>query len=254
VPNPYPAQRSCFLKPTGAPGGRLDVQTSTGSAANAVAEHFARLFYAHVTGPVFPCTLGRAAYKNLAFRVSVFNDLTDSADLDALCHDLWEFVQVRKTLAPHKAGVYSTYAALFVTPPTNTELEFEDLLWPALQHVHDADVDPWDSTTESDPADPRFSFSFAGCSFFLVGLHPTSSRKSRQFPAAVLTFNAHDQFEDLRRNNRFDAAQKAIRARDTLIQGDINPSLTTYGQDSEAKQYSGRLVPQTWVCPFKPKP
>lgn len=69
----------------------------------------------------------------------------------------------------------------------------------------------------------------------------------------TLVFNSHDQFDALRRDGKFEQTQLTIRKNDRLLQGDFNPSLSNYGDDSEAKQYSGRLVEPDWKCPFRAK-
>lgn len=46
--------------------------------------------------------------------------------------------------------------------------------------------------------------------------------------------------------------QEVIRARETLLQGDINPVLRDFGSESEARQYSGRNVEASWKAPFAP--
>jgi FPC/CPF motif-containing protein YcgG len=45
--------------------------------------------------------------------------------------------------------------------------------------------------------------------------------------------------------------QETIRARDLELQGSINPMLSDFGVDSEARQYSGRAVEENWQAPFK---
>jgi len=47
--------------------------------------------------------------------------------------------------------------------------------------------------------------------------------------------------------------QKVIRDKERALQGDINPALHEHGQDSEARQYSGRLVEASWTPPFHPR-
>jgi FPC/CPF motif-containing protein YcgG len=73
---------------------------------------------------------------------------------------------------------------------------------------------------------------------------------TRRLAFPTLVFNAHEQFEDLRRSGRFPAVQQTIRKRDTKLQGSPNPALAEYGRESEARQYAGRLVSQDWQCPF----
>jgi FPC/CPF motif-containing protein YcgG len=44
--------------------------------------------------------------------------------------------------------------------------------------------------------------------------------------------------------------RETIRARDMKLQGTLNPNLSDFGKQSEARQYSGRAVEQNWKCPF----
>jgi FPC/CPF motif-containing protein YcgG len=66
-----------------------------------------------------------------------------------------------------------------------------------------------------------------------------------------MVFNVHSQFENLRNEGLFERMQETIRARDLKLQGSLNPNLSDFGKQSEAKQYSGRAVEKEWKCPFK---
>jgi len=44
--------------------------------------------------------------------------------------------------------------------------------------------------------------------------------------------------------------QRTIRRRDISLQGFTNPMLTDFGEQSEARQYSGRAVDEDWSPPF----
>jgi FPC/CPF motif-containing protein YcgG len=165
-----------------------------------------------------------------------------------LAYDLWEYVRELPTLETE----YATFIASFAAPLTSDEREWEELLWSQLQSLHEMDKPhhAWDSTVSSDPEDPAFSFSFAGTAFFIVGLHPSSSRLARRFAWPTLVFNAHAQFERLREQHQFDRMRQTIRTRDHQLQGSLNPNLSNYGEHSEARQYSGRAVEGDWKCPF----
>ena len=104
-----------------------------------------------------------------------------------------------------------------------------------------------------DPDDPHFSLSFGGEAFFVVGLHPNASRPARRFDRPVLVFNLHDQFERLREEGRYERMREAILERDAALAGSINPMLAKHGEVSEARQYSGRIIPDNWTCPFSDK-
>lgn len=205
-----------------------------------------------ILNPAFPCTLGRSAIANNAYRFGFYRDATSSASIQGLCRDLWWFATEQPKIF---ADQFSTFIASFQEPLVKDALDFETLLWNVLQSLNhlDAAHHKWDPTTSSDPESNLFSFSFAGRSFFLVGLNPHSLRFSRKFPYPTLVFNSHNQFERLRAEGKFEKVQNTIRERDILLQGDINPNLHNYGEASEAKQYSGRFVSEDWKCPFKAK-
>jgi FPC/CPF motif-containing protein YcgG len=96
-----------------------------------------------------------------------------------------------------------------------------------------------------------FSFSLAGNAFFIVGLHPEASRVARRFAWPTLVFNAHVQFEMLKRDGQFLSLQSKIRQRDIALQGSINANLADFGHHSEARQYAGRETEADWKCPFR---
>ena len=145
---------------------------------------------------------------------------------------------------------FRTFLAAFEGKRDYTEEEFEKVLWEQLQHLHECDEASWDKEVSPDPQDPKFSFSLGGKAFFIVGLHPQSSRLARRAPYPTLVFNLHWQFEKLREMNAFHNVRDKIRERDIALQGEINPMLHDYGEKSEARQYSGRKVGEEWKCPF----
>jgi uncharacterized protein len=119
-----------------------------------------------------------------------------------------------------------------------------------LQAIHDLDIQehPWASDVSDDPGSADFAFSVASRAFFVVGLHPRSSRLARRAPRPTLVFNFHGQFEALRASGRYEKLEAAIRERDVALQGYINPVLARFGEASEAFQYSGRAQ---GGCPFQ---
>lgn len=205
-------------------------------------------FRAQVLNPDFSCVAGRSAIVNNSYRFGLYSEMNDPATTISLAHDLWEYVQER----PAMDTEYATFVASFVGPVTTEEHTWETRLWSQLQSLHDVDHEyhAWDSSVSSDPNDPEFSFSFAGTAFFVIGMHPASSRYARKFAWPTLVFNAHSQFEQLREKNKFERMKATIRTRDHRLQGSINPNLSTFGEESEARQYSARAVEKEWRCPF----
>ncbi len=148
----------------------------------------------------------------------------------------------------------ATFVAIFRQPCSPSEMEFEKLLWLQLQRLDEISARNfrWDKSVVSDPTQPRFSFSFAGRAFYIVGLHGNSSRVARRFTWPALVFNPHAQFEKLRHDGKWLRMRNAIRQRDLALQGSINPMLADFGEISEARQYSGRLVDDNWQANFHP--
>ncbi len=68
-----------------------------------------------------------------------------------------------------------------------------------------------------------------------------------------MVFNLHQQFELLRKQGGFDRMRTAIRTRDQRLQGAVNPMAEDHGNDSEARQYSGRHIQDEWHPGFQPR-
>ena len=49
---------------------------------------------------------------------------------------------------------------------------------------------------------------------------------------------------------RFARMRDTIRDRDLELQGSVNPMVADHGASSEARQYSGRAVPDSWHAPL----
>ena len=171
--------------------------------------------------------------------------LSTEAATAGLARDLCSFVQEQSQLT----GQFTTFIASFDAPKAIQPIEFEALLWQQLERLHETDRSPWDPTVSSDPAEPTFSFSFAGRAFFVVGLAPNGERWARTFPWPTLAFNAHFQFEQLREAGQFERMQDVVRERDRVIEGDINPNLSDFAEHPDARQYAGRAVGDSWRCP-----
>lgn len=233
-------------------GGELVHPLDPGRSVGALARVVHDEFRAHVLDAEFPCVGGKAAINHDNYRFGLYDEMNSQGATAGLAHDLWEYAQERPTFETD----YATFVASFAAPVVVGEPEWEKLLWSQLQSLHDLDSGhhAWDPAVSSDPADPGFSFSFAGTAFFVVGLHPTSSRRSRRFGWPTLVFNAHEQFERLREQNQFERLRETVRTRDYKLQGSLNPNLSNFGEASEARQYSGRAVEEGWRCPFSTRP
>jgi len=215
--------------------------------ATAEADLIAR-FEAHIRDKTFPCVGAKSALSRGRITTFVAGDIRCPRD-DAVIHDaLCDFVQAYRA-AP---GPFQTFAVLFPTAGALSEEAFEQALWQRLKGLREVDTGKgcaYDGRVSADIDDARFSLSFGGEAFFVVGLHPWASRPARRFDTPVLVFNAHDQFERLRAEGRYETLREAIIARDVALAGAPNGMLARHGEESEARQYSGRQVSGDWKCP-----
>lgn len=209
-------------------------------------------FRSLVLNPKFACVAAKGAFHRGTYRMGLYGDMASMESTAGLARDLCAFVEEQDAMDAAGEG-FSTFVASFTGPCVSNEDAFEGHLWAQLQCLHDKDAPrhPWDAAVSADPSDKDFSFSFGGRAFYIIGLHPAASRWSRRFAWPTLVFNAHRQFEQLRADGRYGPIQTAIRARDTALQGGINPMLSDFGDRSEARQYSGRAVGDDWRCPFQ---
>lgn len=196
----------------------------------------------------YPCTGAQAAFRQESYRLGAYPELGTPEATAGLAHDLFTFMEERQRIDSD----FATFIAIFQGPREMDEVEFERRLWEQLQALHDLDAEhhSWDPEVASDPSDPGFSFSFAGSSCFIVGMHAGASRPARRFPYPALVFNSHEQFEGLRESGAFERMKKVIRERDAAVAGSVNPMLDDFGGSSEARQYAGRQVEDDWRCPF----
>lgn len=214
------------------------------------AETLAERFREFVRDPDFPCVGAKSALARQRMRIMVARDLASAWDDLRILPELVRLAQ-DYAAAP---TLFQTLVVIFEGPQALSEADFEGHLWDRVQSLADKDdlwfSQPRDLRVSDDPQDPHFSLSFGGEAFFVVGLHPGASRPARRFERPVLVFNLHDQFEQLRSQNRYEKLRGAILDRDLALAGSINPMLERHGDGSEARQYSGRAVDEDWNCPY----
>lgn len=222
----------------------LSRQENNAATDKSSAEHI-RSF---IDAKSFPCVGAKSALNKDRLHIGAFGDFRSTRGTE----QLWEALAAYSSKYPDPGQTPVSFIATFEEAELD-EIAFEQLMWAQLQSLHELDSSKgfrWDRKVSSDPSEPEFSFSVAGRAFFVVGLHPGSSRKARQTPFPCLVFNFHDQFEELKASGKYASMQAAIRNRDTALQGSVNPMLSRFGEASEAIQYSGRAVQEGWKCPF----
>lgn len=197
----------------------------------------------------YPCIAARTSINSKAFAFGIFDKMDCWRTDGELAHGLTRYLHEMAT----KPSNYLTYIAIFEFDGFQDEKQYETAMWSLLNRLallSDKHF-PWPEKVSDDPADTQFAYSFGGRAFYLVGMHPKSSRKARRFPYTAIAFNLHSQFEALRKKHRYGRIKQVIRKNDLRFSGSINPMLSDFGKGLEAPQYSGRAVSPQWECPFK---
>jgi len=204
--------------------------------------------YNMVKDVAYPCLGAKGALANDRIHCFVAHDMRDPSDDHAIIDFLYTFIDRFRSdrWALSGAVVIFSHSAPF------SESEFDTYLWRRLQALADIDSRAcvYDTRVSSDPSSPHFSFSLKEEALYVIGLHPASSRKARQFHYPAVVFNPHQQFDTLRAGGKYDTMKRAIRRRDMRYSGSVNPMLTDFGVRSEAIQYSGKEYGNNWKCPF----
>lgn len=207
------------------------------------------LFRKFIVDEDHPCVMAQTVFSMDKVDFHVYKGFGSKNTSKELFRDLMSYL----SNYDFESNDFLTFIAAFPEEPDFTEKQFEDFLWQQLQYLHEADDQPWDPEVSNDPEDKKFSFSLGGKAFYMVGLHPNSSRKARRSPVPAIAFNLHWQFEKLRGMGAYANVRDKIRERDIALQGNTNPMLANFGEASEARQYSGRQVGEEWKCPFHPE-
>lgn len=188
-----------------------------------------------------PCLMAQAVVKASRAACKVYKEFDQVETTHTLKNDLDKFVVKHGNDNEN----FRSFVAIFPDFRIYNEIDLEKLLWKRLQLLQDVAVknSSWDQPLNADPKEPNFSFSIAGKMFYVVGLHPKSSKNSRKAPAPTLIFNLYDQFERLKEDEGiFHEIRNKIRHRDYMVQGFINPLERGIGVGYKARQYRRRIV------------
>jgi FPC/CPF motif-containing protein YcgG len=212
-------------------------------------EDIIRQYLAFISAREFPCVAAREAASRLQVACMVASHMGCPADDGRIFEFLYDFIDAFRK----EKGLFHSAAIIFCAPDLPTEQAFDALMWQRLQSLSDRDAGrfAYDKRVSADPLAGNFSFSIKEEAFFIIGLHPQSSRPTRRFRYPVLVFNPHAQFEKLRESGRYEKMRDIVRKRDIAYSGSVNPMLDDFGQSSEVFQYSGRQYAPGWVCPLK---
>ncbi|MBC7370079.1 MAG: YqcI/YcgG family protein [Bdellovibrionaceae bacterium] len=196
----------------------------------------------------YPCVAAIAAMAKNDYQLETYSGFGSGSSCERLAKDLIRF---RDEYVRTKSA-YLSFFAIFDDAAEMTEEEFESRLWKELSYMSSVEglSHRWDPEFSDNPEDKNFCFSLDRTAFFVVGMHPKSSRKARQFSVPALVFNVYDQFRELQKHGRYDPMVHLNRKRDIAYQGAANPMAELYGDQWEAIQFSGKNNSEEWKCPF----
>lgn len=208
----------------------------------------AKEYFDFINKKEFPCVAAKTALNWQQLDCLVVDHLACPKDDAEILDFIYQFVDTYR----QSDRLYHSAAVIFRGPTVPDAAQFEELFWQRMQALANLDARRYgyDPRVVADPASPQFSFSLKEEAFFVIGLHPGSSRPARRFKYPTLVFNAHQQFEQIRTNGSYNKLRDTIRARDEAYSGSINPMLRNFGDASEAYQYTGKLLDDAWQCPF----
>ena len=212
-------------------------------------QNLAEEYFSFLGNKEYPCVAAKAALSKEHIRVLVADHMACPKDDMAIMQFMYSFVdEYRDT-----DSFFHSAAVIFRGPEMVNEEMFDQLLWQRLQSFANIGAQQYgyDKRVSSNPESKDFSFSIKEEAFYIIGLHPQSSRAARRFKYPALVFNPHQQFDVLRKTNRYEKMKNIVRQRDTLYSGSVNPMLQDFGQSSEVFQYSGRQHDPSWKCPLK---
>lgn len=195
----------------------------------------------------YPCVAALQAYHQDEYQVGFYGSFGEGQMWQQLRSDALYFLNEQR----RTGSLHLSFWAVFEECYLNEE-EFESALWRELSYLtseEDRDSD-WPANATKDPLNPMFRFALGGEEFFVVGMHPHSSRQARRFPTPALIFNVFNQFDQLAKLGKYEPMVQLNRQRDLRFQGSVNPMAEKHGESWESIQFSGRTNPSTWKCPF----
>ncbi len=197
----------------------------------------------------YPCVAALRSFNKKDYQLKIYDEFGKKYQRPELREDLLAYkVIYQKTKSP-----YFTFWAVFKNSGEMNEAQFESRLWSELSSLTSLKTKTFDKDPDfsNNPEDHNFCFSLEGMAFFVVGLHPESSRKARRFPWPALIFNVYEQFRQLDSQGLYHPMIETNRERDFKFQGCVNPMVERHHDAREAIQFSGQVNPDHWKCPFQ---
>lgn len=206
-------------------------------------------FHSFLSQVDFPCVAAKDASRKNNIKIMIAGHMACPVDDKTILAFIYDFINSYRQ--DHKG--FQSLAIIFKEPHCNDEKVFEALMWQRLQSLRNLDAKhfKYDYRVSPEPSSATFSYSLMEEAFFVLALHPFSSRPARRFQYPALIFNPHDQFMQMKAGGTYDKMKTIVRKRDMNYSGSVNPMLSDFGEGSEAFQYSGVVYDESWQCPLK---
>ena len=203
----------------------------------------------YVMKPSFPCFMAKSVSRIGLMRMHITPSINDIEDIRRTKENMYDFIdEYRK-----RPTRLSSFALVIKEEKYKDFNFFENAFWDFLQKLNHEDKKfyPHDQNVSSKVHDNDFGYSIKSEAFFILALHPESPRLARRFKYPTIIFNPHAQFETLRHKGLFKKVRDAIRLKDKLLQGEINPMLNDFGEKTEVFQYLGKSYQDSDAVPLK---
>ncbi len=133
-----------------------------------------------------PCIMSQTIFSSENYELNTYTGLGSATAASRILEDLKVYLETYD----FSTNEFFSFIAVFDDASDYSEKDFESLLWEQLQQIHNLDDENWDKTVSSDPKKKSFSFSVLGTAFYIVGMHPNSSRNARKSPGPMFETNS----------------------------------------------------------------
>lgn len=155
------------------------------------------------------CVMAQSAVADGNITVRSYK-ITNQDSPEVIIRDLAEYIKV----VEDNSMKFQAFIAVFSEEEFSSEIQFENSLWKFLNSLNQLDEHLWGFNTSPDSKSLKFSFSLLTESFYIVAMHPNSSKYARSSPVPMIVFYLHSQFELSRDVGRYTRVRNLIRKRD----------------------------------------
>lgn len=193
--------------------------------------------------------MAKAVLKQGMLKTHVVKEIESDQVKDETLAKMYSFVETMRSEKPKLCS----FCLIIKNDQYKNFACFEKVFWHFLSDLSRKDHEkyPHDSRVASDPKANNFSYSLMSEAFFILALHPQSTRWVRRFLYPTIVFNPHVQFENLRLKGVYKKVRDTIRMRDFKLQGSSNPMLKDFGDRSEVFQYLGKKYAENDSIPLE---